>query len=72
MQGTSPVSSRMKEVEGARMVQLVYPGELLRMGSDCLLEMGSLVKGTQMSGWSGQVPDSQGNSMEAEWATSHS
>ena len=42
------------------------------MGSDCLLEMDSLAKGSQMRGWSGQVPDGQGTSMGAEWATSHS
>ena len=34
--------------------------------------MGSLAKGSQMCGWSGQVPDGQGTSMGAEWATSHS
>ena len=42
------------------------------MASDYILEMGSLEKGSQMSGWSGQVPDGQGISMGAEWATSHS
>ena len=42
------------------------------MGSDCLLEMDSLAKGSQMRRGSGQVPDGQGTSMGAEWATSHS
>ena len=32
------------------MVQLVYIGGVLRMGSDYLLEMGSLVKGNRMCG----------------------
>ena len=66
VQGTSAVSSRMKEIEGVGTVYLVYLGELLRMGSDCLLEMDSLAKGNQMCGWSGQVPDDQGTSMGAE------
>ena len=42
------------------------------MGSDYILDMDSLVKGSQMCEWSGQVHDSQGTSMGAEWATSHS
>ena len=36
-----------------------------------LLEIGSLAKGSRMCGQLGQVPDGQGTSMEAEWATSH-
>ena len=42
------------------------------MGSDYILEMGLLAKGTQICGYSGQVPDGQGTPMGSEWATSHS
>ena len=44
------MSCRMKQIEGVGTVQLVYIGGLLRMGSDYLLEMGSLAKGARMCG----------------------
>ena len=50
LQGTSAVSSRMKEIEGVRMVWLVYLGGLLKKGSNYILEMGSLTKENQMCG----------------------
>ena len=34
---TSAYYSRMREIEGVRMVELVYVGALLRMGGDSLL-----------------------------------
>ena len=37
MWGALAVSCRMKEIEGARTVQLVYISGLLRMGNDSLL-----------------------------------
>ena len=40
----------MKKIEGVGTVWLVYLGGLLRMGSDCILEMGSLTKENQMCG----------------------
>ena len=40
----------MKEIEGLGMVQLVYIGRMLRMGSDYLLDIGSLTKGSRMCG----------------------
>ena len=37
MLGMSAVSSRMREIEGVRTVQLVHVGGLLGMGGDSLL-----------------------------------
>ena len=76
---TSADSCRTREIDVVGTVGLVYFGEMLRMGvelSYCpcgdLLEVGSLPKGSQMCGKSGQLPDGQGTSTGAEWATSHS
>ena len=48
--GVSALSCRMKKIEGVRTVQLVCIDRLLRVGSDYLLEMGSLAKDSRMCG----------------------
>ena len=44
------VSCRMKEIKGVGTVQLVCIDRLMRMGSDYLLEMGSLAREIRLFG----------------------